>query len=240
MTITSLPNRTPLAVERADLEEVTFDLYRYIHKGIRHELFGVTEAIGSVDPGDDVAVEATVARLQNLVALLISHAEHEDEFVQPVIEAEVPALAAVIAEAHPRLECEMGSLEVLADRAVNAARAQRRNFVHMLYLGVASFTGEYLAHQAFEEVEVAPALFAAVGPEKLIEIDHAIVATIPPDQMGVALSMMLPAMNIDDRSELLGGIRAGAPVEVFAQVMGLAQTVLQVNDYEALAARLAA
>jgi hypothetical protein len=58
--------------------------------------------------------------------------------------------------------------------------------------------------------------------------------------MGVALSLMLPAMNVEDRTELLGGIRMGAPAEVFAQVMGLAQAVLTAADYDALAARLAA
>ena len=33
-------------------EPVTFDLYRDIHKGIRAELFAVTTAAGSLDPGD--------------------------------------------------------------------------------------------------------------------------------------------------------------------------------------------
>jgi hypothetical protein len=240
MTVTQLLDRTSLAVERAGIEDVTFDLYRNIHKGIRHELFGVTEAIGSVDPHDDAALEATASRLQSLVALLIAHAEHEDTFVQPVIEAKLPSLASVIADDHPRLECEMAAIEVLADRAVNAAPHRRRGFVHMSYLAMASFTGAYLAHQAFEEVEVAPALFAAVGAEQLLAIDQAIVASIPPEEMGVALSLMLPAMNVEDRTELLGGIRMGAPAEVFAQVMGLAQAVLTAADYDALAARLAA
>jgi hypothetical protein len=240
MTVTQLPDRTPLAVEHASLEAVTFDLYRDIHKGIRHELFAVTEAVGRVDPADDAAVEATAGRLRNLVALLISHAEHEDTFVQPVIEAKLPALATVIAEDHPRLERAMASIEVVADRAVDAAPPERRRFVHMLYLAMASFTGDYLAHQSFEEVEVAPALSAVVPADELLAIDQAIVASIPPEQMGVALSVMLPAMNVDDRSELLGGIRAAAPADVFAQVMALAQAVLAPADYDALAVRLAA
>ena len=50
MTVT--PIRTTLAVESADLEAVTFDGYKDVHKGIRSELFGVTVAAGNVDPGD--------------------------------------------------------------------------------------------------------------------------------------------------------------------------------------------
>ena len=45
-------------------------------------------------------------------------------------------------------------------------------------------------------------------------------ARISPDDMGWSLSMMLPAMNIDDRAEMLGGMRAEAPPEVFAGVLG--------------------
>ena len=49
---------------------------------------------------------------------------------------------------------------------------------------------------------------------------------------------MLPAMNIDDRAELLGGMRAGAPAEVFDGVWGLAGSVLDPTDLAALATRL--
>ena len=56
--------------------------------------------------------------------------------------------------------------------------------------------------------------------------------------MANSLALMLPAMNIDDRAELLGGMRAGAPAEVFAGVWGLAGSVLDDTAYAALAARL--
>jgi hypothetical protein len=240
MTATStFTSRTPLAVESAALETVEFDMYNNIHKGLRAELFAVTTAAGSVDPTDDVVVEQTTARLRNLIWLLISHAEHEDEFVQPVLEQKLPDLAAVIAVEHPRLECQLASLEVLSDRFVSATPAERRRFGHQLYLGLASFTAEYLQHQAFEEMEINPALAAIMGPEELLAIDQAIVASIPPEDLGRGLSVMLPAMNIEDRTELLGGIQAGAPAEVFGGVWGLAESVLQPRDRDALAVRLA-
>ena len=43
---------------------------------------------------------------------------------------------------------------------------------------------------------------------------------------------------IDDRTELLGGMREGAPAEVFGSVWGLTGTVLTEADRTALAARL--
>jgi len=40
--------------------------------------------------------------------------------------------------------------------------------------------------------------------DELIAVDQAIVASIPPETMATSLGFMLPAMNIDDRAELLG------------------------------------
>jgi hypothetical protein len=67
---------------------------------------------------------------------------------------------------------------------------------------------------------------------------HALVSSIPPQEMASFLAIMIPAMNVDDRTELLGGMRAGAPAEVFAGVWGLAGTVLDTPDLTALASRL--
>ena len=54
----------------------------------------------------------------------------------------------------------------------------------------------------------------------------------------MSLPLMLPAMNVDDRVELLGGMRANAPAEVFAGVWSLAGSVLAPADRAAVAARL--
>jgi hypothetical protein len=234
-TTVTLPS---LAVETAALETVTVDIYRDIHKGIRSELFGVTVAAGQVDPGNRDAVAAVAGRWRDLVGLLVAHAEHEDEFVQPVIEVHAPSFAEVIATAHPELEAQMAALEVLADRATDAGVCERRLFVHRMYLGFASFTSAYLQHQEFEETQVMPALAAKIGVGELLAINGAIVASIPPDQMVQSATLMFPAMNVEDRTELLGGAQAGAPPEVFAGMMALTQSVLSPADYAEVATRL--
>ena len=49
-------------------------------------------------------------------------------------------------------------------------------------------------------------------------IDEALVASIPPGEKVPGLSVMFPAMNVEDRTELVEGMQAGAPPEVFAGV----------------------
>jgi hypothetical protein len=56
--------------------------------------------------------------------------------------------------------------------------------------------------------------------------------------MVASLSQMFPAMNIDDRADLLGGMRANAPAEVFEGVWGLTGSVLTPPDFTALGQRL--
>jgi hypothetical protein len=110
--------------------------------------------------------------------------------------------------------------------------------MHRLYLELASFTSAYLEHQDVEERIVMPALERAIGAESAFAIHQAIVGSIPPDEMASSLAVMLPAMNVFERTALLGGMRAGAPAPVFEGVWGLAGSVLAPVDHQAVAVRL--
>lgn len=233
-------NPTRLTVENVAFETITVDIYRDIHKGIRAELFAVTASAGSVDPGDRESLTGLAGRVRDLAALLESHARHEDDFFQPLVEVHTPVLAEVIARDHEHLDAQIGALEVLAERAADSARVERRLAAHRLYLGLASFTSEYLAHQGLEELEVAPALAASVGEDELAAVEAELIASIPPDEMMSSLAVMIPAMNVDDRAGLLGGMKAGAPPEAFAAVWNLAERVLAPADAATLEARISA
>lgn len=208
------------------------DVYKDIHKGIRAELFAVTGAAGALDAADEGARAAFVDRVQRLEGLLASHAEHEDRFLQPLIELHLPDLAMDVAQDHAHLEASFTEIVKTTREALD------RRDLHEVYLELASFTSAYLRHQDVEERDIHPALFGAVGFEGLFEVHERLVASIPPPEMAASLSLMLPAMNLDDRTELLGGIRLGAPAEVFAGIWALAESVLLPADVAAVSARL--
>jgi len=229
MTITEQPVRT-------NFELVVIDLYRDIHKGIRSELFGVTVDAGRFDSSDRANRVQLATRVSDTVDLLVSHAEHEDEAVQPAIEVHLPSLAEKIAADHEVLEGRLVSLREMANDAVVAVDPGAA--VHRLYLELASFTSAYLEHQDVEERVVMPALEAAIGVDAVGGIHGAIIASIPPEEMAASLAIMLPAMNVDNRAELLGGMKANAPAPVFEGVWGLASTVLTEADHRAVGSRL--
>lgn len=237
MTTIDIDPDTPTSLPPVSLRPVALDLYRDIHKGIRSELFAVTERAGSIDPARREARVAVRDHVASVVDLLVTHAEHEDVHIQPAIEVHVPDLASRIVDDHEVLEARLGDLLGRAAETVDTTGDPRWH-VHRLYVELASFTSAYLAHQDLEERRIMPALDLALGFEASLDIHQAIVASIPPEQMATSLSVMIPAMNIDDRAELLGGMREGAPAEVFTGVWSLTRSVLDPVDADQLATRL--
>jgi hypothetical protein len=216
----------------------TVDLYRDIHKGIRAELFAITTAAGSLDPGSRIDRAALADHIVSVAAVLESHAHHEDAVIDPVLAVHLPDLAEEIAVDHERLETGFGRIVDLACSTVDGPGTDDRHLTRLLYLDLAAFTSAYLMHQDLEERAVMAELERLIGVEEVLALHGAIVGSIPPDEMARSLSFMLPAMNIDDRAEMLGGMRMAAPPEAFDAVVSLARSVLQPADYSALAARL--
>ena len=232
---TSAP--APISTDEAPAVPM-IDLYRDVHKGIRAELFGVTLQAGSLDPSDRIARLAFADRVGTLVGLLESHAAHEDEWIQPVIETYLPSAASRIDSDHAAFDTRTADIHEMARAAAQASGEPARTIGHEVYLELASFTSAYLSHQDLEERVVMPTLAASLTPQAVLEIHERIVGHIPPAEMAEYLAIMIPAMNLDDRTELLGGMRAGAPAEVFIGVWGLVGSLLTPAEVAAIGARL--
>jgi hypothetical protein len=222
----------------ASIKPVVFDLYRDIHKGIRAELFAVTGAAGRLDPADRAGRTDLALHIDSVVTLLLTHAQHEDAAVQPALEAHLPDLAARIETDHEHLERRIEAIAALAAEAIESPGLAQRADVHRVYLELASFTSAYLTHQDLEERDVMPALEQAIGVQAVLGIHGAIISSLTPEETAISMSLMLPAMNVDYRAEMLGGMRDNAPAEAFAAVWNLAGSVLTPADRSATASRL--
>jgi len=204
--------------------------YRDVHKGIRALLFDLVRKSGQLDFADTPAVSRYRGELKAGIDFLMAHAEHENAFVGPLLFQHAPELYLRIAGIHDEQEKELPELLAMIDRGAG------HNFV----LELARISGELLVHMTEEEEILMPTLWAAMTDEEIIAVHDALVASIPPDEMAYALSWMIPAMSAPDRAELLGGIRASAPPEVFGFVRGLAKSVLSAEEDAKLEERLAA
>ena len=231
---------TPIdPVVEPDFSIPAVDLYRDIHKGIRAELFALTSTAGSIDPSDRCDRAALADHVVSVAGVLESHAHHEDVVIDPVLERHLPDLASEINDDHERLELMFSSIADLGLAVVDSAASEQRRLLQLLHLDLSRFTSSYLAHIDLEERVVMQRLPELLGVEEIAAMHGAIVSSIPPDEMARSLAFMLPAMNIDDRAELFGGLRLAAPPEAFDATMGLARSVLRPSDFVALADRLA-
>ena len=217
---------------------VSYDIYRNVHKAIRLEMFAVTTQLGSLDPDDVDACAGFASRFRTLEAMLTKHAMHEDVHLDRAIAEALGDRAAALAAAHVELEARVARIGAIVDVALAATGTDRRAALHMAYLELADFVGAYLHHQDDEERVVMRALDATFPTAVLAQLDAAIVSSIPPEVLAEFLSIMLPAMNVVDRCELLAEIREHEPVEAFAGIWALAGQVLSGGDHLALAQRL--
>jgi hypothetical protein len=222
-----------------DLDDPTdgYDFYREIHKGIRYAMFHTTMAVGRLDVADTDEVDRVLQAHRDLHDLLHLHHHHEDEFIQPLVVAHAPDLADVVEVQHGDVDDGLAQLARLGDRLASGAAPGRARTAHHLYLDLTRLTSAYLSHQLVEETEVMPALRAAVPTDELFALDMALRASVPPPVMADVVQFMLPAMNIDERADMVGGMSM-APPEVFAVFSAAAQSALSPADWAQLAGRL--
>ncbi len=223
----------------APLADVAFDLYRDVHKGIRRGLFHVTERAGHIDPLDDLAFGEERSRIEHLLHLLDVHAAHEDQYLGPLVERYLPALAAQLQREHTHLDERTVEIRRQITALDRTTGADRRIAQHRLYLTLSEFTAAYLQHQTSEEVEVLPALNRAAGIDELMEANAALVAAISPGDMDGYMRLIVPAVNPHDLSELYGAMQAGAPDDAFTALLDTARVSLDPHAYDRLTDDLA-
>jgi hemerythrin-like domain-containing protein len=209
------------------------DLYREVHKGLRLALFELATAAGRLDVGDAGHLQAFRNQFADVDMMLGTHHAHEDgEHLASLIEHHAGSAARRVEEAHERIDSALAALRDLVGSLGNGVGADE------VYDALTDFVAQYLAHMREEESVVMPALQATVPIEDLMAVTMAIRTSVPPADMCVFLRYMLPAMNPDERTGTLGGMKAGAPAEIFDLFWDVAQSSLPQDAVAQLAERI--
>lgn len=231
-------NQEGTGMTAGETTQTKIDLYKEVHKGLRRAIFGITEAAGSADGADETATQAVADEVVHVVGLLRAHAGHEDAVLQPLVDQHAPDLLDELMGDHEESEAELDALEELASSLGGRDEAGRREGLADLYRLLRAFCVSYLSHLEFEETKVMPALASALTADQLLATRGAVLGRIPPDEMRAFLLYMLPAMNLDERTLMLGGMKAMAPPEVFGFFSGVAQEALGADGWQAVEDRI--
>jgi hypothetical protein len=215
--------------------EQDWDLYREIHKAMRLALFTVTTRAGSADADDPTAIDALLAEWADVTMMLEGHQHHEDGHCDALVIEHAPELRDELEAAHRTSDRALAELHRTATELRAATADQPNALLQRFHLELADFTSMYLGHLRFEESRVMPALNRAMTNAELEVITGAIRGSVPPPEMCVYMRYMVPAMNFAERCDMLGGMHAGAPPEIFEMFRTAAQDCLDAADYEAVA-----
>ena len=213
------------------------DMYRNVHKGLRRTLCGLVADAGSADT-TEAGQRAVAAAWHATSKLLAAHHHHEDTFIGPHLRRLAPSLLAEMEQEHEALAEATRVLDAEAHALTTCAPDALPARALAFYRLLARFVGRYLSHMAEEDGSYLSALQAAYDDAQLAAIEGALLASIAPETMSAFLSLMLPAMNLAERVELLSGMRDHAPPHVFAGTCQLAREVLDAPAFRALQLQL--
>jgi hypothetical protein len=202
------------------------DLYTTVHKGLRALLFEAAALVARTDFAQPEEAARARERLDQLLAFLDEHAEHEDEVILPELVRIAPELHADLRSAHARVHGLQAEIAALAARLPGASLAERVSLGRRLHERLGLLVAEHLRHMEQEEVTTNRMLWAHKSDDELRAMHARIVGSIPPARLAEWFGSILPALNGAERGALLGGMRAELPPQVFDQVTSAARAAL--------------
>lgn len=210
------------------------DIYRNVHKALRACMCDTLTRVGRLDGGDAQEVREVLGQVRGMAAFCAGHLEHENKFVHTAMEARLPGSSELTAADHGHHVVACEKLLAFADAAELADGAARDAAILQLYRYLALFVGENLTHMNIEETENNATLWATYADTELIEIEQAIVTSLSPEEKMASARWMVPALNPEERAELLKGMMQAAPKPVFDRMLAQIEPHLSDTDWDKL------
>jgi hypothetical protein len=194
---------------------------------------------GRIDAADDCELIETYEQTTGLFAACKSHLEHENDFIHTAIERVRPGFTAQLAHEHVEHVAAIKRLESTLGEVLTSALPDRQALAHRFYQELSVFIAENFEHMVVEETENFRVLVEEYSDAEVLGIEQAIVASLAPEESMAFMRWMIGYSNASERAFMLGGMKLGAPPEVFAGVMALAREELTQRDYYKLERALA-
>lgn len=215
------------------------DLFTFIHKVIRSIIYNAASNLQSADFADINESKKLLESLQGNLELLHEHAVHEDNVIFPEIQNDEPEMVKELNDEHKVLEEKLNQVKKQIEKTDKVLDKDKR-LIYGSELNTIfnNFAANYLAHMNHEEATFLEASLKYLTDEELIAIRTRIQSKIPPERYKIWLHWMLKSLNNSELIGLLGGMKASAPLPVFENVIGVAQSVLKSDKWNKIQAQL--
>lgn len=216
------------------------DLYAPIHKALRNFMADTLGAVGRMDAADAAECAATLSQVRALLAACALHAQIEDEYIHPALQARRPGATRACEAEHAQQRIVLQDLERLAEAVGRAAGAPRAAAAQELYRRLALFIGENFTHMHEEETIHNALLWAACSDAEVAALHDRIVASIDGPKLARLMRWLAPSLTPAERGGLFGRLQAKLPAEAFAQLLEAARAHLAPRDWNKLMGDIAA
>lgn len=223
----------------ADTAEQRYNIYTFIHKGLRGFMTDTLLCWGKADMGDEQARGAAIAQVRGLLDMCQGHLHHENEFIHPALEAARSGAAAQTRHDHVEHEAAIAELRAQLAAVESSQASRQATLAQQFYLRLSTFVAENFEHMVVEETDNHAVLIGAYSDAEILAIKNRLVASLTPQESFTDLRWMIGHINAAERAILLGDMKHGAPPQVFTAVMGLAREVLSQQDFDKLELALA-
>jgi hypothetical protein len=198
-----------------------YDIYAFIHKGLRAFMAHTLVRVGGLDPHDADEVAEVREEVLALLDICEGHLEKENRVVHAAMEARRPGSATAIADEHVQHARDIASLRELARRLPLEPAA-----AYALYHALSVFVAHNFEHMQQEETQHNEVLWATHSDEEIRALEHRIVSSLQPHERRLAMRWMLPHLNPAERAAMLQGMRVAAPPAVFEELLGMIRPLL--------------
>lgn len=216
-----------------------FHLFTLIHKGLRNALQQTVWSAGRLDIADREDREAFIKQFKQIATMLHQHAKDEDTYIQPLIDQCAPAISEQLEIQHQRSEQLLERLEAAVDSIEGSESISAETWQSFLDM-LNRFVGDYYLHLYHEESVAMPALWESFTDETIMAAGMELRKNVPPHIQSNFQRYMFPALNIQEQTIVLTGVKQSAPEPVFQDMCRLFESLLSAEEWERLRARVAA
>ena len=200
-----------------------------VHDCLRHEFARLPLTVKAVPEGDDARATVLGEHILLMTSLLHAHHDGEDVLVWPLLEERSPEhadLVDTVIGQHEGMNAAIANARAEAQEWMANPGILQRSALHTTLIGLEK---ELLHHLAVEEQEIVPLISRDLSQEEYAAVGAHSRAALPPEQLPVALGLILKNTSAERGAAILNGM----PPEARA---GFEQFGMPV--YEAYAARL--
>jgi hypothetical protein len=227
----------------------TEDLFTPIHKGLRAMIYSLSGRLQTNDFADTASTTALVTDLEHefevarsagcILCVLSHHATDEETQIFPASAKVGSRLIAELIEEHHELTRREVALSKSAHELLAMDSPERRVEAGVrLNQAANELFGAYLVHMNREETELVPLMREHFSNEQMAAMRGAIIGQMPPDRFFVILGWMLPSLNVGELAEFVGGVRRGAPPQVFQAMTDLCSAKVEPTRWNAVKLRV--